>query len=293
MPEEAIGVGFHEAVRGVLSHHLVIRDGKIANYHPYPPTPWNASPRDHYGTPGPYEDAVQGMPDLRGERPGELQGHRHHAHGPQLRPVSAVRRAHVPRRRHAPCRRATRPPSARWRKGRRECPGTTSEARDHVARTEELLSGLEGLPDTRGPRARDGRTCTRWRSCTANVSRGCMHHRGPGGHGCASPSDELVGHLLLVHDLHPDPVEQRVRRALEDVRGATVLEVREPQARVAVSAQGCGGPSEEQLTQTVRDAVAWAAPEIEKVEIERAETSETTLISVDSLFRGPQPAGNR
>ena len=23
-----------------------IRDGKIANYHPYPPTPWNASPRD-------------------------------------------------------------------------------------------------------------------------------------------------------------------------------------------------------------------------------------------------------
>ncbi|WFB06358.1 nickel-dependent hydrogenase large subunit [Streptomyces sp. LX-29] len=62
VPKEAIGVGFHEAVRGVLSHHLVIRDGKIANYHPYPPTPWNASPRDSYGTPGPYEDAVQGCP---------------------------------------------------------------------------------------------------------------------------------------------------------------------------------------------------------------------------------------
>jgi hydrogenase large subunit len=62
VPEDAIGVGFTEAVRGVLSHHMVIRDGKIANYHPYPPTPWNASPRDSYGTPGPYEDAVQGMP---------------------------------------------------------------------------------------------------------------------------------------------------------------------------------------------------------------------------------------
>jgi hydrogenase large subunit len=62
VPDEAIGVGFHEAVRGVLSHHLVIQRGKIANYHPYPPTPWNASPRDSYGTPGPYEDAVQGMP---------------------------------------------------------------------------------------------------------------------------------------------------------------------------------------------------------------------------------------
>ena len=62
MPDEGIGCGFTEAVRGVLSHHMVIRDGKIANYHPYPPTPWNASPRDSYGTPGPYEDAVQGQP---------------------------------------------------------------------------------------------------------------------------------------------------------------------------------------------------------------------------------------
>ena len=61
-PDEGIGCGFTEAVRGVLSHHMVIRDGKIANYHPYPPTPWNANPRDSYGTPGPYEDAVQGQP---------------------------------------------------------------------------------------------------------------------------------------------------------------------------------------------------------------------------------------
>jgi hydrogenase large subunit len=62
VPDEAIGCGFTEAVRGVLSHHMVIRDGKIANYHPYPPTPWNANPRDVYGTPGPYEDAVQEQP---------------------------------------------------------------------------------------------------------------------------------------------------------------------------------------------------------------------------------------
>ena len=61
-PSDAIGCGFHEAVRGVLSHHVVIRDGKIANYHPYPPTCWNASPRDSDGVPGPYEDAVQNTP---------------------------------------------------------------------------------------------------------------------------------------------------------------------------------------------------------------------------------------
>jgi hydrogenase large subunit len=62
VPEEGIGCGFHEAVRGMLSHHMVIRKGKIANYHPYPPTCWNASPRDSFGTPGPYEDAIQNTP---------------------------------------------------------------------------------------------------------------------------------------------------------------------------------------------------------------------------------------
>jgi len=74
VPEEAIACGFHEAVRGVLSHHLVIRDGKIANYHPYPPTPWNASPRDIYGTPGPYEDAVQNTPIFEENGPDKFKG---------------------------------------------------------------------------------------------------------------------------------------------------------------------------------------------------------------------------
>ncbi len=101
VPDEAIGCGFHEAVRGVLSHHVVIRDGKIANYHPYPPTPWNATPRDMYGTPGPYEELGAEHADLRGERSGHLQGHRHHAGGAQLRPVPALRCAHVPRQRQS------------------------------------------------------------------------------------------------------------------------------------------------------------------------------------------------
>jgi hydrogenase large subunit len=74
VPKDAIGCGFTEAVRGVLSHHLVIRDGKIANYHPYPPTPWNASPRDVYGTPGPYEDAVQKQPIFEENPPDKFKG---------------------------------------------------------------------------------------------------------------------------------------------------------------------------------------------------------------------------
>jgi hydrogenase large subunit len=74
VPDEAIGCGFHEAVRGVLSHHVVIRGGVIANYHPYPPTPWNASPRDSYGTPGPYEDAIQNTPLFEDNGPDKFKG---------------------------------------------------------------------------------------------------------------------------------------------------------------------------------------------------------------------------
>ncbi len=74
VPDEAIGCGFHEAVRGVLSHHVVIRNGRIANYHPYPPTPWNGSPRDSFGTPGPYEDAVTGSPIFEENGRDKFQG---------------------------------------------------------------------------------------------------------------------------------------------------------------------------------------------------------------------------
>ncbi|HEV8653052.1 MAG TPA: nickel-dependent hydrogenase large subunit [Actinomycetes bacterium] len=74
VPEESVSVGFTEAVRGVLSHHMVVRGGKIANYHPYPPTPWNASVRDVLGTPGPYEDAVQNTPIFEENPPERFKG---------------------------------------------------------------------------------------------------------------------------------------------------------------------------------------------------------------------------
>ena len=47
--------------------------------------------------PGPLRGRRAGSADLRGERPRALQGHRHHAHRAQLRPVPALRRAHVSR----------------------------------------------------------------------------------------------------------------------------------------------------------------------------------------------------
>jgi hydrogenase large subunit len=74
VPDDAIGCGFHEAVRGLLSHHMVIRKGKIANYHPYPPTPWNASGRDSDGVPGPFEDAIENTPIFEENGPESFKG---------------------------------------------------------------------------------------------------------------------------------------------------------------------------------------------------------------------------
>ena len=69
---EQRGFGFHEAPRGALSHWIVIRDGKIANYQAVVPSTWNAGPRDEHDQPGPYEASLVGNPVADAERPLEL-----------------------------------------------------------------------------------------------------------------------------------------------------------------------------------------------------------------------------
>jgi hydrogenase large subunit len=69
---EQRGFGVHEAPRGTLSHWVVIRDGKIANYQAVVPSTWNAGPRDDKGQPGPYEASLLGNPVADSERPLEV-----------------------------------------------------------------------------------------------------------------------------------------------------------------------------------------------------------------------------
>lgn len=69
---EQRGFGVHEAPRGTLSHWVVIRDGKIANYQAVVPSTWNAGPRDGQGQLGPYEASLLGNPVADPERPLEV-----------------------------------------------------------------------------------------------------------------------------------------------------------------------------------------------------------------------------
>jgi hydrogenase large subunit len=69
---EVSGFGFHEAPRGVLSHWVVINDGKISNYQCVVPTTWNAAPRNENDAIGPYEAALLNTPVADPERPLEV-----------------------------------------------------------------------------------------------------------------------------------------------------------------------------------------------------------------------------
>ncbi len=69
---EVAGVGFHEAPRGVLSHWVVIEDGKIKNYQAVVPSTWNAGPRDDNDQPGPYEASLVDNPIADPDKPLEV-----------------------------------------------------------------------------------------------------------------------------------------------------------------------------------------------------------------------------
>jgi hydrogenase large subunit len=66
------GVGTHEAPRGLLSHWVVVNNGKIENYQAVVPSTWNASPRDTKGQHGPYEASLLKNPIADPERPLEV-----------------------------------------------------------------------------------------------------------------------------------------------------------------------------------------------------------------------------
>jgi hydrogenase large subunit len=71
-PKEAKGVGLHEAPRGGLSHWIVIKDGKIANYQAVVPSTWNACPRDSKSGYGPYEATMMDTKVQIADKPLEI-----------------------------------------------------------------------------------------------------------------------------------------------------------------------------------------------------------------------------
>ena len=89
--------------------------------------------------------------------------------------------------------------------------------------------------------------------------------------------DELVSHLLVLHDLHPAGLEDRILGALEETRpylqshGGNVELLRVEGAVAYLRLQGsCSGCPSSSMTlkMAIEDAIRKAAPELERIEAE-------------------------
>jgi Fe-S cluster biogenesis protein NfuA len=105
--------------------------------------------------------------------------------------------------------------------------------------------------------------------------------------------DELLSHLLLLHDLHPLDAETRVRRALDEVRpylqshggDVELMAIDGGVARLRLEGTCDGCPSSATTMRlAVEDAIARAAPELERVEAEgMAEPPPAPLLQIGTL----------
>jgi Fe-S cluster biogenesis protein NfuA/nitrite reductase/ring-hydroxylating ferredoxin subunit len=158
------------------------------------------------------------------------------------------------------------------------------EARARVARVEELLDEVESLGEARAAAKATELVQALLDLYGEGLARVLAHAAEAGGESLPATlaGDELVAHLLLLHDLHPEPLEERVRDALEEVRpyleshggDVELLGVGDGVARLRMRGSCDGCPSSATtLKLAVEDVIHKAAPEIEEVRAEGAAAS--------------------
>ncbi|MYR88880.1 NifU family protein [Streptomyces sp. SID685] len=143
-----------------------------------------------------------------------------------------------------------------------------------LSRLDEVLAGLEHTP---GPALEAVRLLTEvYGEALARVLDGADERLG-----ARLAGDELVGHLMVLHGVHPQPLAERAERAMERLRPAvrerggdlTWAGVEGEVARVRLdsgSKGGCGGgcgSGSADISAAVREAVLAVAPELSEVEI--------------------------
>lgn len=163
--------------------------------------------------------------------------------------------------------------------------------RRQVGRIEELLAELETQQDSAGGAA--GMTAVQalvdvYGEALARIVERIGNKDAELVVGLAD--DELVSHLLLVHELHPVDVSTRANNALEAVRSSLgsskvsleLLEIDGASVRISMSGGGC---SAEAVKSEVEQAMRMAVPEIEQVEVQTAAAAaEPAFVPLESLL---------
>ena len=113
-------------------------------------------------------------------------------------------------------------------------------------------------------------------------------------------ADELIAHLLALHGIHPESVETRLARVIDELRAAVsdqggTVELDRLDDTVAVVRVALGGRASRSadIEHTVRRAVMTAVPELANVTIVPAgASSATAFVPLDALMRtatSPRP----
>jgi Fe-S cluster biogenesis protein NfuA len=167
-------------------------------------------------------------------------------------------------------------------------------AREQVARVEGLLEQLEALSD---PVARA--TATEVVQALLDLYGeglgrivGVLAEHDDGTLARALADDELVAHLLLLHGLHPVPVQERVRGALDGVlpylesHGGSVelLGVEEGIVHLRLEGSCSGCPSSSMtLKLAIEDAIFKLAPDVEEVRAEGVAAPASELLRIATI----------
>lgn len=173
------------------------------------------------------------------------------------------------------------------------------EVTARLARIDELLEKVEVAP---GPTAQASVDVVRALTEVYGEALARVMDHADAGLSARLADDELLGHLLVLHDIHPEPPERRAARAVERLRPALqerggdvqLVGVEGPVARIRLRTPGCGSgcaPVSADVEEAVREAVLAAAPELTAVEpVPEAEAREAAFVPLDSLLRRPAQA---
>ena len=156
------------------------------------------------------------------------------------------------------------------------------QAREQVARIEGLLEEIEALPDATAREKASGLVEALLHLYGEGLARivDLLSEREDRRELAATLSgDELVSQLLILHGLHPAPLDARVRAALDIVRpyleshggDVDLLGIEDGVVRLRLEGSCNGCPSSAvTLKLAIEDAIHKAAPDVERIEADGA-----------------------
>lgn len=155
------------------------------------------------------------------------------------------------------------------------------EVRERVAATERLLADLAARRDTPGGAV--GVAAVQALVDLYGQALERIMAAADAGTTDALLADELVTHLLLVHDLHPHDPATRIGAALADLSPRAAAELVAVDGTVATVRLAGGGCHVTEARTAVVDTVLAAAPEVTEVRVDLQAPASTAFVPLSTV----------